>query len=287
MAAGRRRYLEATAFVGTWMLLGVALDAIWGKLGTENYQLESWCYLLIGIPLAFGFQRIVRREKLGNIWLRNHAAWPWTKTGWLFAACLALAPAFAVFKGVSQGEWLKSGMLLISVAGAAACGFAIHDAFRNPPGKKNLTIFLVELVLLGAIGYFWGRGGAVTITASSETFFVLFRLLAINLGAAMIIEDGIFRGIVDSHLHPSGSNRYLTTAVVSALLWGVWHLPLFLFQGVAPAQLGRLSVTIVITCLIIGVMFSDLWRRTGNLAFVVIPHAVVDAIGNYYAGIDY
>src|SRR5690349_16378682 len=71
--SSRRRTMEAVAFVGVWMLAGYLL------------QLGSDAYLLVGIPLTIGFQVLVRRRPLRELFAGTTTRFSLDKKGFALA----------------------------------------------------------------------------------------------------------------------------------------------------------------------------------------------------------
>jgi membrane protease YdiL (CAAX protease family) len=95
------------------------------------------------------------------------------------------------------------------------------------------------------------------------------------LPAVFVIEEVLFRGLIDPYLHGSTAGRDRASALYGSALWGIWHLP------VAFVTLGLLTVPYLIAVhTVLGYFFVNSWRRTGNLAAPGIAHAVIDALRN-------
>ena len=95
--SSRRRTVEAVAFVGVWMMAGYLL------------QLSSDAYLLLGIPLTIGFQVLVRRRPLRELFVRNAAHFRLGKRGLAMAAGLALVPGYFAVRALADGNWTLLG----------------------------------------------------------------------------------------------------------------------------------------------------------------------------------
>ena len=89
-----RRLLEGFSFVAVWVTLGYLLP------------LNDETYLLMGIPLTIGFQLLVRRRPLRELWVRDATRFTLDKRGLVLAAVLVAAPAYygaRVFTGATGG----------------------------------------------------------------------------------------------------------------------------------------------------------------------------------------
>jgi membrane protease YdiL (CAAX protease family) len=121
-----------------------------------------------------------------------------------------------------------------------------------------------------ATGGFHGNlAAAVTTTGIS---------LLTYLPVVFVMEEVLFRGLLDPYLHGSTPGHDRASALYGSALWGLWHLP------VAFLALGVLAIPyLVIVHTTIGYFLVTAWRRTGNLAAPGISHAVIDALRNAVA----
>ena len=108
--------------------------------------------------------------------------------------------------------------------------------------------------------------------------FLQDALLYVDVG--FVLEEVVFRGAFDQAIgkgHVTGAGAIASAAFVS-LLWGVWHLPLFV-RGVddMPA-----AFHVVAMHLGLGIPLSILTRRAGALVPAVVVHAVIDAWRNQW-----
>ena len=129
---------------------------------------------------------------------------------------------------------------------------------------------LFQLLLAGFLFYFRGH----RIAWYSDSAAILCRSLAVYIPISYLVEEVVFRGVLDPHLHVPGERLAVPSGVLLSIGWGLWHL------GTART----LSLEVVLgACIVQGVLGSCLtWgmRRTGNLLVPAIGHAVADAIRN-------
>ena len=76
-----RRWIEAIAFVGVWILAGELLD------------LSPNAYLVFGIPLTTGFQLLMRRRAIGELWVRDGPGLSLRTVSLKLAVPLAVVPS--------------------------------------------------------------------------------------------------------------------------------------------------------------------------------------------------
>ncbi len=277
-----RRYLETAAFIFGWMFLGVLLHLGFIYLQSTNYLLQAWGYLWIGIPLTLYFQLVVRKESLTSIWVRKESKFRLDIFGIVIALCLITVPAQILIKNLTSGDWGEAVMMVISILGCFAAAFAIRGFSRS--NLKDLGFCLLLSVVLGGLNLYSGITQKI-IDPSFSTFIQFLRFFVINFSSLFIIEENIFRGMLDSHLYKEGESGYWLSAFYVSILWGCWHLPLLVFQGLQGSNLFMAGLQILGLTLVTGLLFSILWRRTGNLIIPGIPHAITDAVGNLIVGL--
>jgi membrane protease YdiL (CAAX protease family) len=148
---------------------------------------------------------------------------------------------------------------------------------RDAVGSTIRTTLIAGAVLVGimvayrfAMGGFNGNlGAALTTTAIS---------LLTYLPVVFVVEEVLFRGLIDTYLHGSTPGPDRASALYGSALWGIWHLP------VAFLALGVLTIPyLVLVHTVIGYFLVTAWRRTGNLAAPGIAHAAIDALRNAVA----
>lgn len=261
-AAGRRRRTaEGVGFIALWMTLGFTLS------------LNDGLYLLLGIPLTVCFQVVVRRRPLRELWAHDTARFSLDRRGRLLAGALIVTPAFFLIRAVSERDWVWTAVMVTTCAGAGAAAFAI----RATTLTQALRTALVPLVV-GVGGMVLALGGVhlaqgVPLEPAAMLTTVL-RYLLVFFPALFLLEEVVFRGALDAHVHHDGESRGFASALLVSAVWGLWHLPM---------NHGPVLVTLVsllaVHCLV-GIPLSFAWRRTHNLAGPALAHAAIDAVRN-------
>ena len=100
VTSGRRRAIEAAAFVAVWMTAGWLLP------------IDSNGYLLLGIPLTVVFQVLVRRRPLRELYAAGRTRPALGKRGVATAVALAIVPGWYAVRAVATGEWTLLGWYL-------------------------------------------------------------------------------------------------------------------------------------------------------------------------------
>jgi membrane protease YdiL (CAAX protease family) len=256
--------MEAVAFVGVWMLAGYLL------------QLGSDAYLLVGIPLTIGFQVLVRRRPLRELFARTTTRFSLDKKGFALAAGLALVPGFFAARALVDSDWTLFSWYLAAIAGAFAAAFALRA------GQMWAAVRSAALpIAIGAGGMALVYGTMHIATGAplsvGAALAAVAKYTALYFPATFLLEEVAFRGALDSHVHHDGDRWNWRSAVLVSALWGLWHLPVS--HGL-PLLLQ--VVELVGVHVVLGVPLSLAWRRSRNLAGPALAHAVNDAVRNAF-----
>jgi membrane protease YdiL (CAAX protease family) len=257
-----RRLLEAVAFVTVWVAVGYALP-----VGSE-------AYLLLGVPLTAGFQLLVRRRPLRELWVRHPDGTAFGRRGVLLTGALLLTPAYLGLSAWNGGSWSLRGWWLAAMVGAALGAFTLR-ASSVPAVLRSAavpTAIGAGAMALGFAGIHLGSGATFDVLAVAGT---VAKYLAVYFPLTFVLEEVTFRGALDSHVHRPGEPRGWRSAVLVSVLWGLWHLPV---SGGMP--LPYLVLELVAWHTLVGVPLSLAWRRSGNLAGPAFAHAAIDAVRN-------
>jgi membrane protease YdiL (CAAX protease family) len=259
------RAVVATLVVGGYMALGFAF-----RLGAE-------AYLLLGIPITIAFQVLVVRRPLRSLWLRDAPPMRFTRRLIVAIVVLAIAPAVVVATGIRQGDLALFGWGLAAMVGAVGAVYALRAMDRNAVRSTIWTTLITGGVLVGImVAYRLATGGFHGNLAAAVTTTVISLLT--YLPVIFVVEEVLFRGLLDPYLHGSTPGPDRASALYGSALWGLWHLP------VAFVALGVLTIPYLITVhTTIGYFLVTAWRRTGNLAAPGVSHAVIDALRNAVA----
>jgi len=264
MAMDRRidRAVVATLVIGGYMALGLAF-----RLGAE-------AYLLLGIPITIGFQILVVRRPVRSLWLRQAPPMAFTPRSMVAIVAMAIAPAVVAATGVRDGDLALVGWGLAGMGGAVGAVYALRAMDRDAVRSTIRTTLITGAVLVGImVVYRLATGGFNGNLAAAVTSAAIS--LATYLPVVFVVEEVLFRGLIDPYLHGSTPGPDRASAIYGSALWGVWHLP------VAFLALGVLTIPyLVIVHTTMGYFMVTAWRRTGNLAVPGVSHAVIDALRN-------
>ncbi|WP_372594192.1 type II CAAX prenyl endopeptidase Rce1 family protein [Actinotalea sp.] len=260
--SARRARVEAVAFVAVWVASGYAL------------HLDANAYLLLGIPLTLGFQVLVRRRPVRELFAAGATRFRLSTRGLALALALAAVPAVFAWRALAGGDPALVCWYLAAVVGAFAAAFALGVGSVRAALRAAATPIAIGS---GGMALVYGALHLATGTPVSATGAVaaVATYTALYFPATFLLEEVAFRGAIDAHVHRQGTGRDWRSAVFVSVLWGLWHLPVA--HGLPwPLQL----VELVVVHVVIGVPLSFAWRRHRNLAGPALAHAVIDAVRN-------
>jgi membrane protease YdiL (CAAX protease family) len=258
----RRRSLEAVAFVAVWVVAGYLLP------------ISANAYLLLGIPLTIGFQVLVRRRPLRELFAGNTTRFALGRRGVAIAAALAVVPGYHALQAATGGGWTLLGWYLAAMAGAVCAAFSLRaSSVASALRSAALPIAIGSTGMAVVFGVIHIASGTPLPVVAALT--AVAKYTALYFPATFLLEEVAFRGALDAHVHHQGEARGWQSAIFVSALWGLWHLPVT--TGLPfPLQL----LELVGVHVLLGVPLSMAWRRTGNLAGPALAHAVNDAVRN-------
>ena len=259
------RAAVATLIIGGYMALGFAFG-----LGAE-------AYLLLGIPITIAFQALVVRQPIRALWLRDAPPMTFTPRSIVAIVVLAIAPAIVAVGGVRDGDPALVGWGLAGMVGAVGAVYALRAIDRDAVRTTIRTTLITGAILVGIMVAYRLATGGLTGNALAATSTTMISL-ATYLPVVFVMEEVLFRGLLDTYLHGSTPGPDRASALYGSALWGIWHLP------VTFVALGILTIPyLVVVHTILGYFFVASWRQTGNLAAPGIAHAAIDALRNAVA----
>lgn len=257
-----RRSAIAAAVIAGYIALGYA------------FRLPADVYLLVGIPITLAFQALVARRPLQAMWLRTVPAFAFTRASTAAVVAIGVAPGIMAVSGVMAGNPVRAVYGAVGIVGAVGAVYCLRAIDRRglretlrATAVGSAAMITVMVAYRLATGGFHGdlSGALVAVVVSFATY----------LPAVFVIEEVLFRGVIDAYLAPGTEPRRRSASIVGSALWGVWHLPV---MGVG---LGVLTVPyLVVMHVLVGWALVRAWRRTGNLAAPGLAHAAIDALRN-------
>ena len=259
------RAVVATLVIAGYMALGF------------TFGLSAEGYLLLGIPITVAFQVLVVRRPLRALWLRGAPPMTLTPRSIVAVVAVATAPAVVAAGGLTGGNPVLAGYGLAAIVGAVGAVYAIRAMDRDAARSTIRTTLVTGAILVGImVAFRLATGGFNGHLATAVATTVI--AVATYLPVVFVVEEVLFRGLIDPYLHGSSPGPDRASALYGSALWGIWHLP------VASLALGVLTIPyLVVVHTIIGSFVVTSWRQTGNLAAPGIAHAVTDALRNAVA----
>ena len=255
------RAAVVTLVIGGYMGLGVA------------FQLGAEAYLLLGIPITIAFQLLVVRRPLRSFWLREAPPLAFT-TRWLVAiVVVAIAPAVVAARGARDGDLALVGWGIASMVGAVGAIYSLRAMDRDAVRSTIRTSLITGAVLVAVMVAYRLISGGLTGNVTGAVVAAAISV-ATYLPVVFVLEEVLFRGVIDTYLHGSTPGPDRASALYGSALWGLWHLPVAIALGILTVPY------LVVVHTVIGYFLVVSWRRTGNLAAPGIAHAVIDALRN-------
>jgi membrane protease YdiL (CAAX protease family) len=177
-------------------------------------------------------------------------------------AYIPIIQAGSINGGVSK----LAGLLMLAPGLAAVITYLVFERSLRPvgwrPGKiQYLILGLVIPIIYCFIGYclVWltGRGKYNGQFPSEFPIFLVTMLFNGTLSA--VLEEVAWRGFLVPKMMELTS--FTKTALITGLIWAVWHYPLIIFSNV---RLGNTSLPYSLVCFTIfavGVSFATAWLR--------------------------
>jgi len=266
-----RRYLECTGLVLLWMAGG-----FYFHLGPVAYQ-------ALGLPLIVGFQLVIARRPLHQLWARDAPSFRLDRGTLVLAGILMIACAALLLLG-RAGRVARGSERLIIVwplcAAAIPAAFALRQQ-RAADLRRALAVIAAAVIIRVAwVVVAWAPtwAGALTFPAAKLPGFFTDSLC--EFVGLFLVDEVAFRGALDPHLGSACNSRLhaWSSAVFVSILWCVWHLPAYypkattflgLFNDIGPLSIGTV---------VFGTVLSFCARRSRTL----VPSAALHAANNAY-----
>lgn len=260
------RYAVVTLLVATWVALGFA------------FHLTTNTYLLIGMPITLLFQLLIARRPLRELWLAQGQALRFDRWTVAWLLLFLIGPLQAIVSSVRSSDWVVTIYGVAALIGAIGAALAFRALGRSNLWQLGLLMLIMLPIGLARllIQQMIGGEGLHDLEIGNRLLEEVQSLL-FYVPAVFVAEEVFFRGALDSYLHRHELGAGWGSAAFVSILWGLWHTPIA----------GHLSLFVVLELvvaqLIVGMILSTLWRRTGNLAVPGTTHAVLDALRNALA----
>jgi hypothetical protein len=263
--------------------------AVWWTLGRPMLDLGPQAFLLLGVPILLIFQVGIHRQPIRTLWVRSGP--PFRLDGGFVAiwVLLSIFPAYATVTEVAHGQLAKAADFGAAIVGAFGMAYAIRAMRARTWKQLGLCVFSVAIVgagpqllslLLPHVVHLRSAHPLTATPGPSSGIQIGAEWLLIS-PVGFVVEEVFFRGGLDTYLHAGEEGFGWPSAVFVSALWGLWHL------SVPDLHSGRLVSTIVgllVSQVLIGVLLSFWWRRSGNLLLSDTAHGLLEAIRNALVG---
>jgi membrane protease YdiL (CAAX protease family) len=248
------------------------------------FKLSVNAYQLVGIPLMLAFQLLIRKKPIYQLWVKDATDFRFNKWAILFTIVIAVYPAKEIIFAVTHGNWniITLGHLE-ALLGAVAAGYSLSRWT-----KKTTPSFFLCLLIAGGLGIIMFVGVAfakayVQHQSIHPDMMTGIRSMLNYFPVCFVIEEVVFRGLLDSHVHRPGDARGILSAAFVSALWGLWHAPVVI-QKIKADDIPTAIASLVIVHTILGVPLSLYFRKSGNLAVTSFTHALIDSVRNALVG---
>lgn len=192
---------------------------------------------------------------------------------------------------LGMGIWLALP-LLITILLRVFAGDGWKDIGFNPNLKGNLKWYFVSIVifpLITTLVLVIGRmlGWVEFSNFNANIYFTGFVVALIPNFIKNIFEEFVWRGYLTTKLLKVNTKDFWLYLIVGGV-WGVWHLPYYLFflsesDIIHVLPVGRLTFALIaiLSMMSWSVMFVELYRITKSIWIVVILHMMEDSLINH------
>lgn len=128
---------------------------------------------------------------------------------------------------------------------------------------------------------FYVSSYAVDGNTGNQTGLLFFAICILGNIINVVMEEGVFRGLFQKLLEQK--YKFITSALLSSVLFGVWHVIAPIRQFTEGGSLGGMLANIamlVITSALVGFQFALMTKMTGSLFMAMAAHFVNNAIVN-------
>jgi membrane protease YdiL (CAAX protease family) len=244
--------------VALFILFAFAISwAIWLGLAALGISFTVRTAIgMFGPALAAVLVRLIRHEGFGDAGLRLRARG--RKGAWRMYVAAYLVPPIVIALGI--GFVLLVGLQHWALPeNMQAMGRAITKALSSTGQSQPKGLTTQELVVIDIVAQ----------TALAFTFAILFNMI-FTFG-----EEFGWRSYLLQRLAPLGG---IPAAIITGIVWGLWHAPLIILYGYNYPGHPLLGVgMMVIFTVALGMIFAWLRFRSGSVWPSTLSHAAINA----------
>jgi membrane protease YdiL (CAAX protease family) len=167
---------------------------------------------------------------------------------------------------ISGGQSKSSGLLMLAPGLAAIITYLVFEHSLRPigwrPGKIKYLLLGLVIPLLYCVfeyGLVWLTGQGRYNGQFPPIFPIFLVTMLFNGTLSALLEEVGWRGFLVPKM--SKFSSFTTTALITGLIWAVWHYPLIIYSNV---RLGSTPLQISLVCFTIfavGLSFPAAWLR--------------------------
>jgi membrane protease YdiL (CAAX protease family) len=167
---------------------------------------------------------------------------------------------------INGGQSNLAGLLMLSPGLAAIITLMIFERSLLPigwkPGKIQYLILGLVIPIIYCLieyGLVWLTGRGTYNGQFPPNFPIFLATMLFNSTLSALLEEVGWRGFLVPKMMKLTS--FTTTALITGLIWAVWHYPLIIFSDVRLGNTPLLYSLISFTIFVIGISFATAWLR--------------------------
>ena len=167
---------------------------------------------------------------------------------------------------INGGQSKLAGLLMLAPGLAAIITYLVFERSLRPigwwPGKvQYLVLALVIPLIYCLLGYglVWLTGRGKYNGQFPPNFPIFLITMLVNGTLSATLEEIAWRGFLVPKMIKITS--FTPTAIITGLIWAVWHYPLIIFTNVRPGNTPLLYSLACFTIFAVGLSFATAWFR--------------------------
>jgi uncharacterized protein len=180
---------------------------------------------------------------------------------------------------INGGQSRLSGLLMLAPGLAAIITYLVFERSLRPigwhPGKVQyliLGLVIPVIYCLVEYGLVWLTGRGKYNGQFPPDFLIFLLTMLFNGTLSALLEEIAWRGFLVPKMIKLTS--FTKTAIITGLVWAIWHYPLIIFTNVRLGNTPLLYSLVCFTIFAIGVSFSTAWLRlkSGSIWTAALLH---------------
>ena len=206
----------------------------------------------------------------------------------LLVICLVIMKLGAPAEMISNyapilGSWLSFAVLMIWSAKllpeTTRKGF-IKNLFRDRIKGKQVALAIgipVGIFFLTVLGMVFITGRSLGQLMNGD-ISAIFPVFLVNLAAGPTGEEPGWRGFFLTRAVER--NGILKGSVITGIVWGFWHMPLWFMTGYTPGMLVVYILSFIVTVISISIILGVIYTKHRNLWYCIIIHLLFNFMPN-------